>query len=149
MSPGPQPAGWPADRASHTALGEQQRPPDAASRSRADAARPAPRPAGRRSAAGRLHASCDAVGPAGGGAVRVLCTKHYEWDGGASVMVAHATELYKPGSPVTGPVTGPVTVVGGIGRWQGAHGEDLEFKFDPKTGRGGGKIVLYCLDGRC
>lgn len=94
---------------------------------------------------GRLSSTCRAVAALGGGAFRVLCTKHYEWDGGATVMVAHSTEVYKAGAPMTA----KVSVVGGIGRWQGAHGEDLDYQYDPRSETGGGKIVLYCLDGVC
>ncbi|KAI8476495.1 MAG: hypothetical protein J3K34DRAFT_401521 [Monoraphidium minutum] len=95
---------------------------------------------------GRLYGTCRAVGAAPGGGVRAACTKHYEWDGGATAMVAHSTEVFKGGGA---PVNARIMIVGGIGKWQGAHGEDLEFTYDPKTGQGSGKILLYCLDGRC
>jgi hypothetical protein len=41
-------------------------------------------------------------------------------------------------------------VAGGIGaNWEGAHGEDVSYVYNPKTGRGSGKIELFCLKGRC
>jgi hypothetical protein len=36
-----------------------------------------------------------------------------------------------------------------LGRGQGAHGEDSDFKYDARGGAGSGKIVLNCLDGVC
>jgi hypothetical protein len=92
-----------------------------------------------------VYGACRAVAAAPGGGVRTLCTNHFEWDGGDSTMVGHASGVFKAGSALAF----KISIVGGIGKWQGAHGEDLEFKFDPKSGAGGGKIVLYCLDGRC
>ena len=43
----------------------------------------------------------------------------------------------------------PVVFAGGIGRWEGAHGEDMDFFYDPVKQTGGGKIVLTCLKGVC
>jgi hypothetical protein len=94
---------------------------------------------------GRVTGSCRVVAVAGDGTARALCSRHFEWDGGASVMVTQSTEFLRP----DGAQEGKLMILGGIGKWQGAHGEDLEFKYDAKTGAGGGKIVLYCLDGVC
>lgn len=83
-----------------------------------------------------------AVAPSGD--ARALCQKTYEWDGGASAMYVSSVDTLTRG----GALSGRQAVLGGIGRWQGAHGEDLEFKFSPGAG-GSGKVVLYCLDGVC
>jgi len=59
-------------------------------------------------------------------------------------MIVHSTETLRQGV-----LQGKLAILGGIGKWQGAHGEDLEFRFDQKAGSGSGRIVLYCLDGVC
>lgn len=38
---------------------------------------------------------------------------------------------------------------GGIGQWEGAHGVDESYSYDPARGRGSGKIILTCLKGVC
>ncbi|GBF90165.1 hypothetical protein Rsub_03298 [Raphidocelis subcapitata] len=93
---------------------------------------------------GRAYGACAIVAVAPGGAARALCQLHFEWDGGASVMYVQGTLTHSAG----GPLSGRLAVLGGIGRWQGAHGEDGDFSYDGKAG-GGGKIVLNCLDGVC
>lgn len=77
---------------------------------------------------------------------RAVCQKHFEWDGGASAMFVTSTDTLSRGGSL---VTGRLAILGGIGRWQGAHGEDTGFKFDWAARSGGGKIVLNCLDGVC
>lgn len=77
---------------------------------------------------------------------QAVCSVHLLWDGGASSMVAQlAAAVDRAG----GGVSGRLVVLGGIGRWQGAHGEDSGFAFSGRSGGGGGRIVLNCLDGVC
>ena len=98
-----------------------------------------------RSALGRALGSCPIADVDADGGARALCTIHYEWDGGATARVAHGNLQLRGANALSG----RLAIVGGIGRYQGAHGEDLGFVFDGKAGRGSGNIKLYCLDGVC
>jgi hypothetical protein len=42
-----------------------------------------------------------------------------------------------------------LAAAGGIGQWEGAHGVDETYSYDPARGRGTGKIILTCLKGMC
>jgi len=92
---------------------------------------------------GYMSAHCHIVSKEGAAWV-AMCTKHLDWTDG-STMTAHSTEMITPGKPVSA----KMVVAGGIGRWEGAHGEDMDFFYDPDKQTGGGKIVLTCLKGVC
>eukprot|EP00878_Enallax_costatus_P003129 GHUV01003328.1.p1 GENE.GHUV01003328.1~~GHUV01003328.1.p1 ORF type:complete len:179 (+),score=19.76 GHUV01003328.1:411-947(+) len=94
---------------------------------------------------GHLAGHCHIVSQQGPKQYVSVCTKHYDWLDG-STMTAHATEIIGPDN---NPIKGRLVIAGGIGRWEGAHGEDINYMYDPASGKGSGKIVLYCLKGVC
>ncbi|WIA23620.1 hypothetical protein OEZ85_000326 [Tetradesmus obliquus] len=94
---------------------------------------------------GHLSGHCHIVAKQSDREWVAVCTKHYDWFDG-STMTAHATETVGPDNKR---ITEKLVIAGGIGQWEGAHGVDESYTYDPARGRGSGKIILTCLKGVC
>eukprot|EP00877_Chromochloris_zofingiensis_P011033 jgi/Chrzof1/6183/Cz17g14180.t1 len=92
---------------------------------------------------GSVAGHCHVVKSGGSGNI-AACTKHYDFADGSS-MTGHATETIN-GNAV---IKARHVIAGGIGQWEGAHGEDVAYSYNPATATGSGKIVLTCLKGVC
>jgi hypothetical protein len=100
-------------------------------------------------AAGSVAGHCHVVSVSrdAADAGKAICTLHFDFADG-SAMTAHATAPYRAG----GALSARLVLAGGIGRWEGAHGQDVAFNWAPSRGGGGGgsgRIELFCLKGVC